>query len=181
MIPNMVFFTTGIGKHREKLSSFEFALRDAGIERFNLVRVSSIFPPYCTVVPNNQGLKYLEPGEIVYVVLSEAATNEPRRLLGASVGLARPMEVAQHGYISEHHAFGVEEKKIADYVEDLAATMLASTLGIDFNPDAGYDERKEIYLMSGQMVDTESVVVTAHGEVEKWVTAIAAAVFVGVG
>src|SRR5271168_3346492 len=44
MVPSRMFFTKGVGKHRERLTSFELALRDAGIAAQNLVRVSSIFP-----------------------------------------------------------------------------------------------------------------------------------------
>ena len=32
-----------------------------------------------------------------------------------------------------------------DYAEDLAASMLASTLGVDFDPDAAWNERKRVY------------------------------------
>ena len=45
MVPKRLFFTKGVGKHKERLTSFELALRDAGIAAQNLVRVSSIFPP----------------------------------------------------------------------------------------------------------------------------------------
>ena len=38
-VPKKIFLTKGVGKHREKLSSFEMALRSAGIAQFNLVRV----------------------------------------------------------------------------------------------------------------------------------------------
>ena len=31
MVPKRMFFTKGVGKHRERLTSFELALRDAGI------------------------------------------------------------------------------------------------------------------------------------------------------
>ena len=43
-IARNIFLTKGVGRHREKLTSFELALRDARIAEFNLVRVSSIFP-----------------------------------------------------------------------------------------------------------------------------------------
>ena len=85
MIPRKVFFTKGVGKHKEKLESFELALRDAGIEKFNLVRVSSILPPHCKIVSRDSGLKNLSPGEVVYCVLSENSSNEPNRLVAASV------------------------------------------------------------------------------------------------
>ena len=75
-VPKEVFFTDGVGKHRTRLQSFELALRDADIEVFNLVRVSSIFPPHCKVVSRTRGLPKLQPGQIVHVVLAEAGTKE---------------------------------------------------------------------------------------------------------
>ncbi len=179
MIPRKVFFTRGVGRHRERLSSFEMALRDAGIEKFNLVRVSSILPPNCEIVSREEGLKELSPGEIVFCVLSENASNEPHRLISASVGCAVPKDRNVYGYLSEHHSFGQSEKEAGEYAEDLAATMLATTLGIDFDPDRDYDERKDIFMMSGKIVKTfnvtQSAVVAQDG---KWTTVIAAAVFI---
>jgi arginine decarboxylase len=179
MIPRKVFFTSGVGRHKERLSSFEMALRDAGIEKFNLVRVSSILPPHCEIVPREEGLKELSPGEIVFCVLSENASNEPHRLISASVGCAVPKDRNVYGYLSEHHSFGQSEKEAGEYAEDLAATMLATTLGIDFDPDRDYDERKDIFMMSGKIVKTfnvtQSAVVAQDG---KWTTVVAAAVFI---
>ena len=45
IIPKRMFFTKGVGYHRNKLQSFELALRDAGVEICNLVTISSIYPP----------------------------------------------------------------------------------------------------------------------------------------
>jgi len=87
----------------------------------------------------------LEPGQITFIVLAREATQEPNRLLFASVGLARPKNRKQYGYISEHHGFGQTHKKASDFAEDLAATMLASTLEIELDPDKGWNERKMVY------------------------------------
>ena len=92
MTPTKLFLTKGMGKHKEKLTSFEMALRAAGIEKYNLVKVSSILPPGCKIISRDKGLKYLSPGEIVFCVMSENATNEPSRLISASVGLAVPRQ-----------------------------------------------------------------------------------------
>ena len=179
MVPCEVFFTKGVGRHRNRLQSFELALRHAGIEKGNLVRISSILPPHCKVIPKNKGLAKLNAGEITFVVLAETSTNEPSRLVGAGIGLAQPAEGAQYGYISEHHGFGMKEKDMADYVEDMAATMLATTLGIEFNPETAYDERKEIYKMSGKIVRTCATVQTAEGDKDGlWTTVAAAAVMI---
>ena len=178
-VPKEVFFTDGVGKHRTRLQSFELALRDADIEVFNLVRVSSIFPPHCKVVSRTRGLPKLQPGQIVHVVLAEASTNEPSRMVGAGIGLAVPAKGEQYGYISEHHDYGITEPKMRDLVEDMAATMLATTLGIEFDPETAYDKRKEIYHMSGKIINTRACVQTAEGDKDGlWTTVIAAAVFV---
>jgi arginine decarboxylase len=168
-----------VGKHRRNLESFEAALRDAGIAQFNLVKVSSIFPPGCKIVSRTAGLRSLRPGQIVYVVLAEARTNEPNRLVSAGIGLAVPANGQQFGYISEHHDYGMVEKRTADFVEDMAASMLAETVGIQFDPDANYDARREVYKMSGQIVKSRAIVQTAEGDKNGlWTTVVAAAVFV---
>lgn len=179
MIPSKIFFTKGMGRSKKELESFEIALRDAGIAEFNLVQVSSILPPRCVEVTKEEGLKYLSPGQIVYVVLSRNSNNEKSRLISASVGVAKPKDNNSYGYISEHHAFGQDHDECSDFAEDLAATMLATTLGIPFDPEADYDERREIYMMSDKIVETKSI--TACTEVEKenvFTTVIAAAVLI---
>ena len=172
----MMFFTKGVGTHKEELHSFELALRDAGIEKCNLVQVSSILPPNCKVISRARGLKSLQPGAITYCVLSRCCSNEPRRLLAASVGCAIPTDKNTYGYISEHHSFGQTERQAGDYAEDLAAAMLASTLGIEFDEYSSWDEKKEVYRISGRIVRTRNITQSAivrNGNT----TVIAAAIF----
>lgn len=179
MIPKRVFLTKGVGKHKEKLASFESALRDAGIAPFNIVRVSSILPPGAKLVSKAKGLQYLSPGEIVYVVVSECSTNEPHRLIAASIGVAVPADRNQYGYLSEYHSYGETENKAGDKAEDLAAQMLATTLGVPFDPDTSYDERKELWKISTKIVKTMNITQTAIGDkYGLWTTVIAAAVLV---
>ncbi|MCX5832709.1 MAG: arginine decarboxylase, pyruvoyl-dependent [Deltaproteobacteria bacterium] len=178
MVPRMIFFTKGVGTHREELHSFELALRSAGIEKCNLVQVSSILPPQCKVIPRTQGLKLLQPGAITYCVLCRCCSNEPRRLLAASVGCAIPTDKNTYGYISEHHSFGQTERQAGDYAEDLAAAMLASTLGIDFNIDESWDEKKEIFKISGKIVSTRNITQSSIVRNYGYATVIAVAVFV---
>jgi arginine decarboxylase len=178
-VPRRMFFTKGLGKHRNNLQSFEAALRVAGIAQFNLVRVSSILPPHCTIVSRDKGLKCLEPGQIVHCVMADSRSNEPNRLVSAGIGLAVPAQKDNYGYISEHHGFGLTHRNCADLVEDMAASMLATTLGLDLDPDKAYDERREIYRSKGLVVHTRAVVQTAEGDKNGlWTTAVAAAVFV---
>ena len=179
LLPKQVFFTTGTGRHKEKLSSFELALRNAGIERYNLVRVSSILPPHCKIVSKKKGLEQLRPGQIVFVVLAENQSKEPNRLMSAAIGVAIPNDRDHYGYLSEHHAFGEKEKVSGEYAEDLAAEMLASTYGIPFDIDASYDEKKDIFKMDGRIVQTKHYAQSAVcGKDGLWTTVISAAVFV---
>ncbi|MEK7584168.1 MAG: arginine decarboxylase, pyruvoyl-dependent [Patescibacteria group bacterium] len=179
MVPKYVFFTKGVGRHKDELGSFEHALRDAGIEKFNLVRVSSIFPPNCKIISRNQGLSYLKAGEVVYCVMYDLRSNEPNRLMAASVGLALPADSNQYGYLSEHKAFGETEQRSGEYAEDLAASMLATTLGLEFDPSAAWNEREQIYKASGKIIKTQNTTQSAIGHKDGlWTTVVAAAIFV---
>jgi arginine decarboxylase len=179
MVPKKIFYTKGVGVHREKLASFEMALRVAGLAHCNLVLVSSIFPPGCKVLPKEEGLKALRPGEIVFAVYDRESTNEPNRLIAASVGVAIPAEPSMHGYLSEHHSCGETDEKAGEYAEDLAASMLATTLGIEFNPELDWDEREQIFKMSGKIVRTANITQSAIGNKDGlWTTVFAAGVFI---
>ena len=178
-VPKRVFLTKGVGRHREKLQSFEMALRSARIAQFNLVRVSSIFPPGCRVVSRRDGLMRLAPGQVIYCVLSDTATNEPHRLLAASVGLSIPKNAEYHGYLSEHHSFGQNERLAGDYAEDLAAEMLATTLGVPFDPEKSWNERKGTWKISDEIVRTMNCTQSALGDSKGlWTTVLAGAIFV---
>ncbi len=179
MIPREVFFTKGIGIHRDKLQSFELALRSSGIAKSNLVHVSSILPPGCRIISRDRGVKKLSPGQITYCVMARNSTDEPNRMVAASIGLAVPEDRSTYGYISEHTSFGENKRKAGDYAEDLAATMLASTLGIPFDPDIAWDERKQVYRMSRKLVTSRNITQTARGNKNgRWTTVLAAAVFI---
>ena len=179
MIARHIFLTKGVGKHKEKLTSFELALRDAGIAAFNIVRASSIFPPRCRLISKKQGLKKLHPGQIAFCVVSECATNEPNRLIAAAVGIAMPKDASQYGYLSEHHSYGKTERAAGDYSEDLAAEMLATTLGVDFDPNQSWDAKRETWRISSQIVKTRNITQSAIGDKEGlWTTVIAAAVLI---
>lgn len=175
--PTRMFFTKGVGMHKERLASFEAALRDAGIEKFNLVYVSSILPPNCKIISKDEGLKSLAPGQIVFTVIARSETNEPNRLISAAIGVAVPSDTNNYGYLSEHHSYGETAKKSGEYAEDLAATMLATTLGIEFDPNQAWDEREELYKASGRIFKTTQFVQSAEGHKDGlWTTVIAAAV-----
>jgi arginine decarboxylase len=56
--------------------------------------------------------------------------------------------------------------------------MLASTLGIDFDPNAAWNERRRAYETSGHVIDAISITAAAEGNaIGLWTCAIAVAVF----
>jgi len=176
-VPSKMFFTKGVGRHKDYLQSFELALRDAKIEKCNLVTVSSIYPPGCKRIPTEEGLKLLQPGQITFAVMARNATNEPNRLIAASIGVAMAADNTQYGYLSEHHPYGETDERAGEYAEDLAATMLATTLGVEFNPDTAWDEREKIYKMSGKIVKSYNITQSAEGDKHGlWTTVISSAI-----
>ncbi len=178
-VPTKVFFTKGVGRHKEYLASFEAALRDAKIEKYNLVSVSSIYPVGCKRISVQEGLKFLKPGQIVHAVMARNATNEPNRLIAASIGVAIPSDRTMYGYLSEHHPYGETANTAGDYSEDLAASMLATTLGIDFEADKAWNEKEQVFKMSGKIVRTFNNTQSAQGHKDGlWTTVVAAAILI---
>ena len=179
LVPKGIFFTNGVGVHKDRLSSFELSLRDAGIEKANLVTVSSIFPPHCRELSRKEGEKLIRPGQIVHCVMARQDTNEPNRLIAASIGVARPADPNMYGYLSEHHSYGETSKIAGDYAEDLAATMLATTLGIEFDADRAWNEREQVFRMEKTILKTRNVVQSAEGHKKGlWSTVVACGVFI---
>jgi arginine decarboxylase len=179
LVPNKIFFTKGVGVHKDRLASFEAALRNAKIEKFNLVYVSSIFPPGCKTITADEGLKYLTPGQILYCVMARSETNEPNRLVSAAIGVALPQDETRYGYLSEHHTMGETGEKSGEYAEDLAATMLATTMGLEFDSNMAWDERKQIYNASPHIFKTRNIVQSDEGNKDGlWTTVLSAAVLI---
>jgi len=177
-VPSKIFFTKGVGVHKDKLASFELALRDAGIEKCNLVTVSSILPPNCKMISKEEGIKLLKPGQITFCVMARNETNEPNRLISTAIGLAVPKDASNYGYLSEHHAFGEKGDKAGEYAEDLAATMLATTLGVEFDSNKNWEEREQIYKASGHIFKCQNICQSAEGNKDGlWTTVLALAVF----
>lgn len=177
LVPKKLFLTRGKGVHKDRLTSFEYALRDAGIAGTNLVLISSIFPPDAKLVSKTEGLKLIDPGQILFTIYSRNQTNEPHRLTASSVGIAQPKDKTHYGYLSEYESFGQTEKEAGDYAEDIAAQMLASSLGIPFDIDKSWDEKRQQWNISGQIYKTRNITQTAIGDKQgRWTTVFAAAV-----
>ena len=177
-VARKMILTKGVGQNKEKLVSFELALRNAKVASFNIVKVSSIFPPRCEIVSVQKGIKELTPGQIVHAVLAEASTNEGHRLIGASIGVAIPKDRDRFGYLSEHHSFGDDDKTTGDYAEDIAAQMLATILGVEFDVNQSYNKRLDQWKLSDQIVRTRSITQTSVGKTGVWTTVVAAAILI---
>jgi len=160
VVPSKIFFTKGVGIHEEKLISFEMALRDAQVAPFNLVTVSSILPPDAAIISREEGLTYLHHGEVVFCVMARNCTDTAGEDVAASVGLATPMNLHYHGYLSEYHSLGESGKTAGAHAEKLADIML-KTLMDETTP-----------------MKTSHIAASAKGIDGKWTTVVALAVFV---
>ena len=182
LTPRFLFLTKGVGIHASRLRSFEESLRLAGLAGQNLVYVSSILPPACKLISKKEGLDYISkvPGSIRFCVMARIESNEPHRLLAASIGIAKPAESNKyHGYISEYHDFGIKEIMAGEKAEIMAVEMLAETLGLEFNPDTAWNEKEGFFKASGKIMYSRNITQTAIADKSAaWTTAIAAAVFI---
>lgn len=169
MVPKKIFFVSGTGVHTEKLISFESALKDAGIERFNLVYVSSIFPPHCEIVSPEEGLNELQAGQIVHCVMARTETNTPTQPISAAIGAALPLDKNQYGYLAEYHAEQAHPNSPGELAEGLAIKMLAAAMG---HETEGFDSSSDAFA-------TSNIFSFAEGDAQgKWTTVVAAAVMV---
>ncbi len=179
LVAKKLFLTKGKGVHEDRLTSFEYALRDAGIAGTNIVLISSIFPPNAKLISRKEGLKQIKPGQIMFTIYSKNQTNEPHRMCAASVGIAQPKDKSRYGYLSEYESFGQNEIQAGDYAEDIAAQMLASSLGIPFDADKAWNEKRQQWSISGEIYKTQNITQATKGNKDgKWTTVFAAAVLI---
>ena len=179
LVAKKMFLTRGRGVHEDQLTSFEYALRDAGIAGTNLVLISSIFPPGAKIIPRTEGLKLIRLGAVTFAIYARQQSNEPHRLMAASVGIAEPRDNTRYGYLSEYHSFGETEKEAGDYAEDIAAQMLASSLGIKFDINKSWDEKRKQWKISDEIYKTRNITQSAVGDPKgHWTTVFAAAVLI---
>ncbi len=178
LVPRAVFLTKGVGVHSERLNSFEEALRDARISSLNLVTVSSIVPPRCRLLDIEEGLKQLSAGQLTFTVMSRCDSDEEGRLMAAAVAILLPENPEDYGYISEFHGYGMEVEEVEDWVCDQAAELYASAKGLKINWKRAWSPEDEKYTLAERSFSPKYVVSMARGKKGKWVTNVAAAVFI---
>ena len=152
--PKKFFLTAGAGQHDDPLVSFELALREAKIEKFNLVPVSSIIPPNCVQISLEEGLKELSAGEIVFCVMARHSSDEEGKRIYAAIGGAKPE--SGHGYLVEYSG-DYSGEDLDEFVKSRASYLVETSHGV-----------KPAELFS----------ISKIAEVKKVTTVIAAAVFV---
>ena len=177
LVPSKMFLTKGVGRDKYRLKSFEQALRRAGVAQQNLVQVSSILPSKCKIISREKGVKMLNPGAISFCVMARTDTNEHGRLVASSIGVAIPKDGDKWGYLSEINERGMNSRQAADTAEDLAAGMLGTTLGMEFDPDTAWSEKEQAYKSSGLFIKTTNITQTARGQEGLWTTTVALAMF----
>lgn len=177
--PKKVFFVKGKGYHRFKAFSFKKALKDAEIEKFNLLKVSSILPPHCIEIDKKKGLQELKTGKIVYSVLSRISSNKYNHRVSSSIGVAKPIDKEKCGYLSEYHSVGMTPKKVGKIAENLAIEMLTTSSRTSIDLEVNHNFNKGDYRWKKEIREskniTESTFVRKEG---LWLTTIAAALFI---
>jgi arginine decarboxylase len=179
LIPKRYFLTKGIGIHEKELRAREEALRDAGIEACNLIKISSVIPPGCERITREEGLKGIYPGMMTFAVQAISETNEPSQVVTAGIGLAQPKDPQFFGYLTEvEETMGIEAADVAQDVEEMAIENLITLWDIKSDGDDVMRKGKKHYEFDGRKVEVDSMVASAKGHEERlWTVVIVAAVF----
>jgi len=109
--------TTGISEGYTTLNAFDGALMNAGIGNTNLVKMSSICPPYCTEVEKVD----IPHGSLVPVAYAEITSESAGEIIAAGVAIAFPDDEDHAGLIMEyssHESRSIVEKKVRKMAEE---------------------------------------------------------------
>lgn len=151
----------GSGEGQTPLSAFDAALRAAGVENFNLVRLSSVIPPQADVrhVFGRDQLRG-EWGDRLYCVYAEQRATEPGEEAWAGIGwVFRDDQDNSGGLFVEHEGPSREfvTRSITDSLADLTAGRPES-----FGPI-------QMQLASARCIDQPvCAIVVASYETESW-------------
>jgi arginine decarboxylase len=180
IVPKMFFLTSGVGVHEKDLRAFEEALRDAGINRCNLIKTSSIIPRGCKRITREEGMKYIQPGQITFAVLAQSQTNEPGQQVIAGIGMAQPKDPSLYGYLTEiEEMIGLSDEEVEQDVIEMAIENLVTEWNPKFEGEKVYRKGKKNYSLEGHDVMVDSIVQSAKGaDGNKYTIALAAAVFI---
>jgi arginine decarboxylase len=181
LVPPKVFLTKGVGVHERQLSSRALARPDAGVEKVNLIKASSIIPPGCQFISPGEGKELLRIGQMTFAIIAEASTNEPHRLISAAIGVAKPDDENEYGFFTEveqEQGYGKTEEKAGAEVMKLAIENLASSWRAPFDPDEDFDPEKTLYRIKNKNVRASHMTQSTFGDKDGlYTTVFVAAVF----
>lgn len=167
LVATKVFLAKGVGVAEKKLTSRELALTDAGIEKVNLIKASSIIPPGCEIIPQSVGKELLTIGQIAFAITAECSTNEPHKLIAASIGIAKPDDESEYGFFTEieqEEGYGKTEEKASEEVMQLAIHNLAMSWRVPFDPKKDFDPKKSLYRIKNKNVRVSHMTQTTFGD-----------------
>ncbi len=98
-IPDIHFFCAGASEGHTELTSFDGALLKAGIGNTNLIKMSSILPPFSEEVE----AVAIPPGSFLPLAYAAITSSEPGETISAAVAIAIPDDRSLNGVIMEHH------------------------------------------------------------------------------
>ena len=181
LVPTKVFLTKGVGVHEKQLTSRELAMTDAGVEKVNLIKASSIIPPGCQIVSPDEGKELLHIGQMTFAIMAECSTNEPHKLIAASIGMAKPDDENEYGFFTEieqEEGYGKTEEKASEEVTELAIHNLAMSWRAPFDPKKDFDPKKTLYRIRNKNVRVSHMTQTTFGDKDgRYATVFVAAVF----
>lgn len=117
--------STGSGVGSTPLSAFDAALSAAGVHNFNLVRLSSVIPPYAEVLDVDGGDQLRGSwGDRLYCVYGEQRVTERGAQAWAGIGWVFQAERERGGLFVEHegHSREAVQRSITDSLADLTAS-----------------------------------------------------------
>lgn len=146
-LPGKVLLLHGNGQSEHAMLSFDRALRACGIADLNLIRVTSILPPYAHVFLMPEALDYLpSAGRLTSSVYSEAQA-QSGQWIACAIGCGIPEDPQEAGVLFEHSgpgraihyqltveemvrdAFDDRKRKLKDFICVSSELMVEDTWG----------------------------------------------------
>lgn len=101
-MPTRCLLVRGRGQAPLALEAFDTALVDAGVGEYNLVKVSSIFPPHCQFTDEHEAPE----GTAVTTAFAQMESDDSTVTISASIAVAVPKDPHRPGVIMEWHGHG---------------------------------------------------------------------------
>jgi arginine decarboxylase len=120
------------------------AMREAGVADCNLVKVSSVIPPACEIVPRARGLRMLRGGAIIHAVIAQGETNEPHQRITPAICWGQPNDATLPGYmteVEEDQTKGRSTRTATDEAGEALITIIAEKFGVRLDPEKTWSNR----------------------------------------